>query len=1045
VTHRTIHIGASFAIVLVAYWTYALLAVPWIEPRPDRRITSDDKPVRAVPQTDDLTGLFPPGAWQYDAKIIDNNGQGKLLWQKYVIRDNGWVDLSPLTVIFMPDETATDPVERWRHAVVVEAPEGANLRFDRPLDLKRGSIGRLIEGKLRGPVLVRSQGRQDNHQDDLVVRTHDVDLSEQRVSTASDVDFQWGPNSGRGREMVIKLLPRLGPRAAEQEGPNIGGIEQFELKHVERLHLDMGSTSDSAANGGPSKPPSGPAIPGMLSAHAAPIEITCRGPFLFHLIHQVATFRDQVDVLRIQPNGPSDHMSCELLSIFFTRPAPKPGAGKPAKSSAPGFDLQPVRVEAQGTPTTLNAPMDHLQVRAEHLKYTLTDGEIYLEDTQEVTLQKDANKIRAPNFRYTPGPPNLPGQFHLLAGGPGTLQGEMADRPGQQLDASWRQQLEVQPQDQNQVISLTGGATLKFQAMGQLDARDIHFWLHESPPDAEGKRSYQPDRLLAKGDVAGSSPQFSCKDLERLEVWFTNAAPLSPAVSDVGVAEAGPPAAYVPSTLKGPLRMPAGAASPAAIASTAASPLIPPGTQDPAATEGRQSHLEISGRLLQARVLLRDREHGDLTEIKVIDNVKLRETQTAQARDLPLLVTGQWLHATDASSLQAKVTVKGEPAHMEGRGMSLTGPNIQIDRGANTLKMDGPGQMERFLDSDLENRPLSRAETVKINWQKGMSFDGIKAHFQDSVNVIGSSQLLLTGSLDVCFQKPISLSKAQPKVPPLVAWLECGDGVFVENRSIDAGQQASYDRFQLKNLRLNNITGDFEGDGPGWLVSVRRGSSQDFFRPGGPLPSPGRTATIRPVSLGPPSHAPSDPKPLTCVHLTFVKSVTGNKIRKDLTFHGRVRTAYAPAQSWTTTLEGDDPRRLGPGAAVLQCEQLTVNDMSPVSGSSSRNLEFTAQDNVVGEGIGPTGTDYTIRSYRATYAEAKDMLVLEGDGRSDAELSTQEGGEGSYLSNHVAMQKFIYYPKTNRTAAFEGVHSLDSQQMNRAPGRPMPPGKKQGS
>ena len=147
-----------------------------------------------------------------------------------------------------------------------------------------------------------------------------------------------------------------------------------------------------------------------------------------------------------------------------------------------------------------------------------------------------------------------------------------------------------------------------------------------------------------------------------------------------------------------------------------------------------------------------------MTEVTVFDNVKLQETQTALPSDLPLLVTGQWLHATEANSPQAKVTVKGEPAHMEGRGMSLTGPNIHIDRGANVLTMEGPGRMEKFLDRDLENRPLSQPGTVKIDWQKGMVFDGRKAHFQDSVNVTGNSQLLQTGWLDVCFQQPISFS-----------------------------------------------------------------------------------------------------------------------------------------------------------------------------------------------------------------------------------------------------------------------------------------------
>ncbi len=128
----------------------------------------------------------------------------------------------------------------------------------------------------------------------------------------------------------------------------------------------------------------------------------------------------------------------------------------------------------------------------------------------------------------------------------------MADRPGQQLEARWREKLEVRPQDQNQVISLLGGATLNFQAMGQLDAREIHFWLHESPPEnpaspsgrGAGGEGFQPDRLLAEGNVVGNSPQFSTK-VQRLEVWFSTAPRRQPR-AELPAAGASEP--YVPST-----------------------------------------------------------------------------------------------------------------------------------------------------------------------------------------------------------------------------------------------------------------------------------------------------------------------------------------------------------------------------------------------------------------------------------------------------------------------------------------------------------------
>ena len=34
---------------------------------------------------------------------------------------------------------------------------------------------------------------------------------------------------------------------------------------------------------------------------------------------------------------------------------------------------------------------------------------------------------------------------------------------------------------------------------------------------------------------------------------------------------------------------------------------------------------------------------------------------------------------------------------------------------------------------------------------------------------------------------------------------------------------------------MNNITGDFHGNGPGRVISVRRGGNQDFSMPGGPM------------------------------------------------------------------------------------------------------------------------------------------------------------------------------------------------------------------
>jgi len=340
--------------------------------------------------------------------------------------------------------------------------------------------------------------------------------------------------------------------------------------------------------------------------------------------------------------------------------------------------------------------------------------------------------------------------------------------------------------------------------------------------------------------------------------------------------------------------------------------------------------------------------------------------------------------------------------------------------------------MERFLDRDLENQPLERPGTVRIDWQKRMTFNGSKARFEDSVNVNVNSQLLQTGWLDVYFQHPVSFSDAQPQQPPLVERLSCGDGVFVECRTMKSGQQISYDRIQLPNLKLNNITGEIEVDGPGQIDSVRRGGGgQAFSLPGGPMAGLGGPVAARPVGLGSTPPRASDPNELTCLHLRFLRSISGNKLRKKIVFHGQVVAVNAPAQSWATTLKDDNPATLGPEAFVLRCDNLELNDMSPVSGSNSGNLELIAFDNVVAE-----KTVYTARGARLTYAQSKDLAILEGDGRSDAELFKQ-AGPGTQLERYAA-QKLSFMIKSGKIIS-EGTRSLE---MNLGPHGMTLPGRK---
>ncbi len=996
---RVIRTAVSFVVVLVAYWVYALAVVPWIEPSAtlaDSGPITDRQRAAGKNLADNRLGpykhLFPPGAWQRKSPKILDSDRVKLLMQDYRTLDDGRMEIIPCTLIFTPKKTNAEPGSADPPPIVLDAPEGAILQFDGPFDLKRIKIGRLTGGDLKGRVTIRGEGNQPGPEDNLLIITRDVHLTEQTITTPHAVDFRWGPNYGRGRQLRIKLLTDDDSEATNARGPKVTGIESVELAHIERLHLELGQSK--ASDRAEKKDAKEPSL--LQSSSALPVEITCRGPFRFNAIKKTATFEDQVNVLRVHPDGPSDQLNCELLSVFFVeRPQSslegvEESKGKSKKKSAGSLDLVAQRIEARGHPVILNAPSKQLEARGERLEYDLLTGRIVLEDPREVMLKHEASEIRARNLQYESAGPGRLGQ--IVADGPGWLRGQMAERPGEQLEARWGRQLSVRPDKErpdegNHVISLTGGAMLSFRAIGGLEAEEIHFWLTETPPqDPSQQAELQPDRMLARNDVRVRSPEFSAA-VEQMEIWFEN---LPPAQGSDWKAEGGKPKAEPTAQTPG---QPAQPGQPA--------PSTVPLPNEPPAAPRR--HFDVVGRLLQARLVLRDEEDPELSELTIEEGVRFVETQTAKAGERPMVITGDRLHAVDAGQPHATVTVTGRPAHFEARGLALEGSNLNLNRGTNRLWIDGPGQMLVPIDKDLQGQPLPQPGVMKVRWQERMTFDGRTARFEERVTATGTQQLLRTETLEIHFRRPISFSSDQVESEPEVEQLLCRGGVFMENTAMDETGQKSHDTMEVLDLAINLISGAMTAGGPGWLCSVHRATNE-------------MTGEMSGEMAGADSQGLPDSSELRCLQVHFQGSITGNIRQREMTFHDRVRLAYAPADSWNTTLDLDDIESLGPEGMLMSCERLTVSQMSDPPDTW---WELEAAENVVAEGQPESGT-YSVQAARVTYDQRKDLMVLEGDGRSDATLSRQQQIGGP--RTEAAARKIFYSPETGRLRT-EGVRS----------------------
>ena len=493
---RITRIFGSFVIVVIAYGIYALTAVRWIEPVVDLThagpITPDDRARVDSPdpeQMNQLRGLFPKDSWELKNPIIleSDGSRAKLLFQRYDNHPDGRVEIHPCTIVFPYNGPASEE-QRQRQTVILEAPEGAVLQFDSPLDLARMKIGRLVRGQLLKKVTIRSDWKEAGPQDDLRIETSDVLLTEQAVSTPNEVSFWWGPHSGQGQDLLIKLLTATPAPGSVDSSPNVSGVELFELRRVERLHLDLGQSPGVAASEKPSsqKPAS------------IPLDVNCRGAFRFDVVNRVATFRDRVDVVKPNPTGPADQLACELLSLYFAE-RPKPKIKTPKDSAdvteqpktAGSLDLALQRIEASGTPAVLTAPSQKVVASGQRLAYNLDARSVALEGGQEVFFQHGTEEIHAKSLFYQAEQGRI---GRVTAQGPGWLKGQSPDKPEQQLLANWKDQLKVEPDKQNpqnQVISLTGGAELNFPGVGQLQSREIFFWVAEKT----STRSQSPARI----------------------------------------------------------------------------------------------------------------------------------------------------------------------------------------------------------------------------------------------------------------------------------------------------------------------------------------------------------------------------------------------------------------------------------------------------------------------------------------------------------------------------------------------------------------------
>ncbi|MCU0876520.1 MAG: hypothetical protein MUF06_01840 [Pirellulaceae bacterium] len=1052
---------AALTVMLTLMAAYALGIAPWLEPEPAvrRRGESATNSVTELigPTSIDLAALFTAGSWELDNPKIVETETCILLVKDYRPTSDGKLELTPCTLIFFArPEGENGP----RRPIIMQAPQGAVLQFDRPLDIAQAQFGRLEGGLLPGPITIRSPESTPGQGDDLHLTTRNIQIDRDRVFTPHEVEFRYGESHGRGSDLTIHLLPK----DPEDPRSGVGGLKSLILARLDRLHLVV-----PGKVGLPGLPVEASAdnrrtteLAADASTTTTQLEVLCQGPVSFDMARERLLLDDGVEIERLLPGAPPDRLSCRQLQLVFREEETARGSkdNAAAQVSAPGEPMPSAtsaaatsdplagrlkKLIAIGNPARLEAPSSATVVTAATMTLRVDRQQIYLDPSDEiptVSLRQGASHFTAHRLDYELAPAGRLGK--LLAIGPGELSFIQATgRELQTISARWRDELSIRPQDDDHRLSLTGEASVGVDPLGTFAAEQLHFWLREvevprdptPEPDSRAaeataeraspparKYTLLPARLLATAEpVTGSparpivppagaplrlvtlnSPRLSV-ETRRLEVWFQN--------------------------------------QPAVVALPAVAERLPPTSlpREKPLKEPSLSKFSLVGDLIQMQVIRRGDE-AELEDLIIRGGVSIDEVETDDPGQPPVRLRGDSLELRGGVTGSGTINIVGQPAEVGGRGMWLAGGTIHVVRKDNQLWIDGPGEAKFPASAGLadgalgplarRNAPAARVaeplvtpgdlpaekvkppEDVHVVWRDRFHFDGQTALLEGDVQARTATQLASGKSLEVNLSERINLAETASPADAALARLKFDGGVTIENRTLDEhGEQIAFDTLAVHDLVIDAAAGTLTAAGPGSLVS-RRLASAALPGVSSPLPTP------IPMPTSPPGD-PNAPPKLNFIHIEFQGGIVGNIAQRQIEFQNQVRTIFAPIEAWDQSVAASRLEDLGEKGVLLTSDRLTVLEMAPAG--QTPWIEAFASGGAVVE-----GKEFTVQAPRIAFTSDKELLTIEGDGFKEAELWHRRApGEPS---SYAAARKWSYWLRSG-TLSVEGSKEFNIQQL----------------
>lgn len=957
----------ALTVVLAMAVAYQTLVAPhFLPPEVQKMHVASMPPLDRF--NDGIKDLFPDeDCWQRRGCTILKTVDGMLLFEEWVDLGNNKFRLSPLSIVVgggLKSGGSTTPI-------IIDAQQGAEIQFNRSLVMGSGTTPAIERGRVIGPVVVKRIGDEAENSD-LLVKTSNIGLDNQKIWTTDEFDLTSEGLSMRGRDLTLHLT---------KTGKGIPELERVELIYLYGLKYSVDETKS--------------------------MDFACDGRVEYQFTQRTLEMRDAVS-LTYREGDQLSTFNCDSLECVLADPEVPAVSGDASCSVTDQFE----KIIAIGQPVVLKSGAMKADFSANRIEVTSgSGGRLGVLATGPTGVKVNSadwggtfEQLKC-NLQMSDEPRLL----QLLVDGFG--RAFFRDDSGTVGDMSWEKSFKLSE------AAAVGNDALppRARANGVLPL--------QQPQQAAVGQDAVPRKFdfVIGGDVKGRFGLSSASTEDRKTTGQFGARTLVGAVKLItsrsqqgSVAAQSTPQRTIclPEwiSLQDEVRIstdsvdaetdellvffdqtqflsntkqhrPASSQLPSAVGS--------PSSVEPVVKKSHERQT-IRGRRISAKLAVANDDRWAPQKVNVEGDVSIQYMHQHEGVSLPAKLTGEALQyegqlGSDVVQLQGSPQ---EPARLDVGDGFFVGPMIQLRPSQNVLWMNSAGEFQ--LPSAMMQGPAESADPNALRWVNAphcrwlgeLLFDGNTVVLSEGIDITASvlsggdaMDLHLTGDrLQVELAGKVNMMKPsqmqQVEIERVTITETQQRPVEIQVLRLAAGENSqSKHLLYTRKLEFNptEIGGVIKGFGPGW------------YR--GWIP------------------AEDGPLPYTGVHLLFKDSMQVRVETKTLDFLGGVRVGKRGVAGFDSPFfDAANMDSISVGDSTLDCDRIRINadPAGSVAGTYGRKAspwELEAVDGVVFRDMGAENGLLVGTASRVTYSNSKDLFKIDGAPSRPAffELTNSDG------------------------------------------------------